>query len=321
MNKNNKRALYIYGPTASGKTGFAERLASLIPAEIVNMDSTQVYAPLTIGTAKTGWQSTPFEQHLFDIMDEPTHLTAHAYRMLAEEKINEITARNRLPIFVGGSGFYLKSLFFALKSPVGAAVQEDKRADMPNDPWRYLQTIDPVRAKQIHPNDTYRINRALEIWHTTGIKPSLYKPEYNPIAPWLIVHVTRERNVLYKSIDQRVQEMIDAGWLDEVKQLVQNGWEPFLQEKGIIGYPELIAHLQHHADLQQAIMSIQQQTRNYAKRQETFWRMLKKDIEQAHFSQQTIYGKIIEFDLTYPDIDLYIKQLLGDVSTFLRGDT
>lgn len=320
MIKTNKKALFIYGPTASGKTALAESIASLIPAEIINMDSAQMYTPLHIGTAKPNWQSTPFEQHLFDIIDRPCNMTVHQFRAAAEQKIQEITDRGRLPIFVGGSGFYLKSLFFKIDDAATSETYVDEHEE--TDLWHHLHTIDPERASQIHPNDHYRLKRALEIWHSTGQKPSQYKPGYVPLSglsDWLIVHVTRERKNLYDRIDKRVLQMMQEGLIAEVQNLVATGWEPFLLEKGIIGYPEIIAYLKHTYTLEQVTSLIQQRTRNYAKRQETFWRMLKKDILKACEGDQS-KGRIIELDLTYSDIDLYIKQLLHDIQNLTCGD-
>jgi tRNA dimethylallyltransferase len=321
MINEKKKVIFIYGPTASGKSDFAEKLAAQIPAEIINMDSAQIYTPLTIGTAKPDLKKSPIKQHLFDIKDHPENLTVHAYRELVQEKINEIHKRKHIPILVGGSGFYLKALLFRL---VSGTVPENKvqfNIDIPEqDMWERLKEIDPERALSIHPNDYYRIKRALEIWFVTGKKPSEYKPIYDPVAPFVLVHVTREKKELYRRIDKRVVQMVQAGWLDEAKKLLGTPWELFVQEKGIIGYAEIIGYLKHVYDLQQATEMIAQRTRNYAKRQETFWRMLKKIVVDTQKENSGKYGKITEFDLTYPDNDLYIKQLLDDVLTLDCGD-
>lgn len=317
--KTNK-VFFIFGPTASGKTSFAERLALHIPAEIVNMDSMQMYTPLTIGTAKSDWQATSFKQHLFDIINEPRTLTVHAYRALAEQKIKEIQARNRIPIFVGGSGFYLKALLFAVTQ---ASIQLSDTSDAymisAQDLWQRLHEIDPERAAHIHPHDEYRLRRALEIWYTTGQKPSLYKPQYAPIAPWTLIKITCDRKKLYERIDERVCSMLQGGWLEEVKTALAQGWRSFITEKGI-GYAELIDHLQGTLTLEQATHNIQQKTRNYAKRQETYWRTLLKDLDVAQSATDKDFGSRIEFDLTDPAIDLYIKQLVDDMLTLKTGD-
>lgn len=317
ISNKNKTVVFVYGPTASGKTVFAEMLASHMPAEIINMDSSQIYAPLTVGTAKPDWQSSSIKQHLFDLFDEPVNLTAHKYRSLVQAKIDQICAQGKFPILVGGSGFYLKILFFKL---ISETVQKGSVPDIkPELLWKHLYDIDPKRAENIHPHDHYRLKRALEIWYVTGKQPSLYKPTFSPIAPFVLVHVTRDRKVLYERINSRVLDMIKGGWLEEVKSIMGTLWEPFVQDKGIIGYAELIAYFKHAYDLQQAIALIAQRTRNYAKRQETFWRMLKKEILDAQKGAGIICGKIREFDLTYPDDDLYIKQLLDDILTLDCG--
>jgi len=305
-----KKVIFIYGPTASGKTCFADTIADVVSAEIINMDSAQLYTPLTIGTAKPDWKASPHAQHLFDCINEPEHITVHAYRQMALEKMEAIWSRNKIPIFVGGSGFYLKSLLFPTQD--SSIVRTDTKPIFENqsDLWEKLNRVDPERAKAIHPHDIYRIKRALEIWHTTGKKPSVYKPVYNPPAPFLLVYVTRKRKDLYARINERVLSMVKEGWLQEVSSLLATPWEFFVQEKGFIGYSELLGYIKHAYDLEYAIELIQQRTRNYAKRQETFWRMLKKEVLKAQQIEHSPQGKIIEFDLTYPDLHLYIKQLL-----------
>ncbi len=305
-----KKVIFIYGPTASGKTSFADTIADAISAEIINMDSAQLYTRLNIGTAKPNWKASPHAQHLFDCIDKPEHVTVHAYRQMALEKMEAIWSRNKIPIFVGGSGFYLKSLLFpAQDSSIDIINTKPIFWDQSNL-WEKLNQVDPERAKAIHPHDIYRIKRALEIWHTTGKKPSVYKPVYNPPAPFLLVYLTRKRKDLYARIDERVFTMVKEGWVQEVSSLLATPWELFVQEKGFIGYRELIGYIKHAYSLECAIELIQQRTRNYAKRQETFWRMLKKEVLEAQQIEHSLQGKIIEFDLTYPDLHLYIKQLL-----------
>ncbi len=312
-----KKIVFIFGPTASGKTALAEQLAAQIPAEIINMDSAQFYRPLTIGTAKSDWQQSPTQHHLFDILDKPEHLTVHAYRQLVLEKIDNIWSRKHVPILVGGSGFYLKSLLFP---PADTATKKDKGlfdTRTTEQLWRELQSIDPKRAAEIHPNDRYRLERALAIWYATGKKPSLYKPEFNPPAPFLLVYLNPDRQELYKRINTRVLQMIDAGLIQEVSNLRNTDWQTFLQEKGIIGYPEVLDYLDGRYTLKETITLIQKRTRNFARKQEIFWRMLKKEIQQAQ--QKEHWGTIMEFDLTLSDHDLYIKQLLDEISKLKTG--
>jgi tRNA dimethylallyltransferase len=316
MNKNNthhRYVVFIYGPTASGKTDFASSLAEQIPAEIINMDSAQCYTPLTIGTAKPDWRNTPYLQHMFDCVNEPKTLTVHAYRAMVLPLIKEVWSRGNLPIFVGGSGFYLKSLLFP---PQGPALASDKKLifEPADNLWQELNAIDPDRARAIHPSDSYRIERALEIWHMTGKRPSEYRPLYDPPAPFILVHITRRRADLYERINKRVYQMIDQGWESEVASLLNSPWEQFVQEKKIIGYNEFIDYLKGISTLEQAIELIQQRSRNYAKRQETFWRMIKRQIsDEESRKNDKNSGLIREFDLTYADLSLYIRQLLDTI--------
>lgn len=316
MNKNNvddRPILFIYGPTASGKTDFAASLAEQLPAEIINMDSAQCYTPLTIGTAKPDWGSTPYMQHMFDCINQPETLTVHAYRAMVLPLIKEVRSRGKVPIFVGGSGFYLKSLLFPPQGPT-LDLHEKSIFETRDNVWQELNAIDPDRAKAIHPSDNYRIERALEIWHATGKKPSEYRPLYDPPAPFILIHVTRKRADLYDRINRRVYQMIAQGWESEVASLLDSPWEQFVQEKKIIGYNELIDYLKGKSTQEHAIGLIQQRSRNYAKRQETFWRMIKRQISNAESKRDdSNYAVIKELDLTYVDLSLYIKQLLETI--------
>ncbi len=316
MNKkytDDKPIFFIYGPTASGKTDFASLLAESIPAEIINMDSAQCYTPLTIGTAKPDWRNTQYMQHMFDCIDEPKTLTVHAYRSMVLPLIQEVYSRGNIPIFVGGSGFYLKSLLFPPQGPT-LGLREKYVFETKNNLWQELNAIDPERALTIHPSDIYRVERALEIWYATGKKPSEYRPLYDPPAQFVLIHVTRNREDLYDRINRRVYQMIAQGWEHEVALLLDSPWEGFVQEKRIIGYNELIDYLKGRLTQEQAIDLIQQRSRNYAKRQETFWRMINRQIcyEERKGSGNN-YAVIKELDLTYTDISLYIKQLLDTI--------
>jgi tRNA dimethylallyltransferase len=199
--------------------------------------------------------------------------------------MEQLWEKNKIPLVVGGSGFYIKSLFF----PPRTDVAQDKKSEivqqaLPVEPgpretdlWEQLNLIDPERAAQLHPNDHYRLERALALWHETSIKPSALAPVYSPVASTvLIVHLTRDRDELYQRIDQRVEDMMEQGWIEEAKNLIDTDWVSFIQNKKIIGYNELVDYIKAGTVSTQAyatmIARIQQRTRQYAKRQETFWR-------------------------------------------------
>lgn len=307
----------IFGPTGVGKTACADSIALSQPIEIINMDMGQLYTPLSIGTAKPDWRSSSVTHHMFDVINDPINCTVTEYRSKISSLVQEIWQRNKLPVLVGGSGFYLRSLFF----PPQASACDDSKAIISYPPgtdlWQELYLIDPDRAQLINKNDTYRIERALSIWHTTGQKPSSFVSHYKPVAPFKLICLTRDRVDLYNRIDERVLMMIEQGWIDEVKNLLDTPWEPFIMKKKIIGYDDLVVYLRNQKtpeSLQQTIATIQQRTRNYAKRQMTYWRMLKKEIESIYHKNNLINGKsvlpFVEVNLTTGDLDLYIKRLL-----------
>jgi tRNA dimethylallyltransferase len=292
----------IGGPTAAGKSDFACEIASRIHAEIVNADMGQLYTPLSIGTAKPNWRSEPTIHHLFDIIDEPRDCTVVEYRAMVTSIVQDIMSRGAMPIIVGGSGFYLQSLFFPpVAGPVCAGFNEEPD-------WNLLNSIDPERARNIHPHDVYRISRALNIWKSTGIKPSTMVRPYKPLAQAQFLWVTRSKKHLNERINQRVIHMIDHGWLEECRNLLGTPWETFIRKKKLIGYCELFDHLEGRATLDDSIAVIQQKTRNYAKRQMTFWRMLKRQLDALVAATPPVVT--CEVNLTLDDSRLYINHLL-----------
>ncbi len=306
--------IILFGPTAVGKTAVAERLAEYVPVEIINMDVGQLYTPLSIGTAKPDWRHSSVKHHMFDILDEPINYTVMEYREHVLVLLNEIWERGSLPILVGGSGFYARSLLFPPQTcnplRLGKNVYQEEGAAT-GDLWQQLHAIDPERAKALHHHDTFRLERALEIWHTTGRKPSSLGTHYAPPADYFLLHLTRDRADLHERINERVMHMMQAGWLEEVKALQSTPWEPFLYEKKLIGYNELLHFLAYDdQDLAAVIARIQQRTRAYAKRQGTFWRMLQKQIELMCAQEKSDKKAVVRsVNLTSLDFGLYIKDL------------
>lgn len=311
MTNNTPFMIIIAGPTGVGKSAFAEKLATYMPAEIVNADMGQLYKPLSIGTAKPDLQHTTIPHHLFDLIDKPISYTVAEYRAMLLETLHIIWHKKKIPLIVGGSSFYLQSIFFPplVNADVTPTAYDTQTL------WQLLHSIDPERASTIHPHDTYRIKRALDIWYTTGQKPSTYKPIYQPPAPYWFFFLSRERQDLYQHINNRVQHMMQAGWLQETQALLDTAWEPFLCQKKIIGYNDIIAYLRQSPAISydELLATIAQKTRNYAKRQHTFWRMLEKKLLHAIKQQHDDISKIFNLNLTLLDLDLYIKQLTGQL--------
>jgi tRNA dimethylallyltransferase len=275
--------IIIVGPTASGKTTLAEHLAAHHKGEIINADMGQFYNPLTIGTAKPLWREKPFSCHLFDIIDVPETIDVRRYRTLVRTAVDDCIKRQALPIIVGGSLFYVQSLFFPpLEVPIQEAAFEIKFEQDTDALWQLLHTIDAERAHALHPNDRYRIVRALEIWQTTQQKPSSLKPLYEvPFdVPVEIIALEPPREMLAERIYQRTTQMIyHEGWIAEAEALIDTPWETFVQERGFIGYAELFAWIRDGKNrdmLPELCALISQRTQQYAKRQVTFWHKLHK---------------------------------------------
>ncbi len=252
--------------------------------------------------------------------------------------MEEIWSRGHTPLVIGGSLFYLKMLFFAPPSclrSVSAEVEAsaicsrfhgaERITKLGQDlipefdrqaAWDLLNSLDPKRARQLEsPNDTYRLKRALEILKE-GALPSSYRLEYKPLGRFKILFLAREREELYSRINHRVSEMLTEGWLREVRGLSDN-WRAFLEKKKLIGYNELSLYLKQKEkqDFDLLVGKIQQRTRHYAKRQITFWRMLKKELQRellCTVGPDSTQEAILEVDLTLSALPLYIKQTIFD---------
>ena len=276
--------IFLSGPTASGKTALSIKIAKKLPVEIINADVGQFYEPLSVGTAKPDWMHQDVPHHLFDIMAEPKDCNVVQYRTFLIEKSKEIIKKNKMPLVVGGSLFYLKSVFFP---PAKSVEIEDGVKISVGDPeklWDELNKIDSERAAQIHPNDVYRIQRALSIWKKTGKKPSELKSTFQPPFNFVFIFLAPDRDELFERINQRTTKMIgNEGWIEEVIALRGSEWEPFLCKKGLIGYREIFKWIERgekKEELVQLVEEIQKETRAYAKRQLTFWKSFEKDLEK-----------------------------------------
>lgn len=304
----------ITGPTGVGKSDVALALAQRHGAEIVNADMGQCYVPLSIGTAKPDWRAMPVPHHLFDIVEQPQHLAAGQYRQRVVTTVHAIWQRDRLPIIVGGSGFYVKSLFFPPRAglephrDVVIKSTETSAAGL----WQQLYDIDPARAGLIGKNDTYRIQRALAIWESTGTLPSQYAPIFEPPASFHCWVLMRDRDDLYRRIDQRVIAMLERGWCQEVEQLRGTAWEPFIRLKKFIGYDVILDHLNGDISRDLMTISIQQKTRNYAKRQMTFLKSFSTAVSRAlvQHQQPLFHGSINFHNLSNMSIEAAVSDMI-----------
>lgn len=300
------KLLIICGPTASGKSDLALRLAHELDAEIVNADSMQVYRGLDIGTAKpTLEQRAEIPHHLIDVVAPDESFSAADFAGAADAAIREITARGKRVIVAGGTGLYIRALLKGLvDSPGGggeirAALQEEAAQIGNLAMLEKLRKVDPELAAGLHPNNLVRIIRALEVLQLTGIPLSRYQKEHafsERRYDSLQIGIQIERAELYRRIDKRVDRMLSDGLLEEVSGLLAAGFERELKSMRSIGYKESAAYLQGELSLEETATLIKRDTRHYAKRQLT-WFKADPDILWFEYPEKfvTIFQHVIEF--------------------------
>lgn len=278
-----KKILVIGGPTAVGKTELSIELAKILNGEIISADSMQIYKYMDIGSAKVSKEEmNGVVHHLIDVVDPSINFSVADYKEQGEKVINEILSRGKLPIIVGGTGLYINSLTCNMNFTEAEKDEEyrkelDKLANEYGNNYIHemLKDIDPISYKEIHANNRKRVIRALEVYKLTG-KPfssynageDFYKSEYD-------VHyyvLTMDREKLYERINLRVDIMMEKGLLEECIKLKEMGYTSSMQSMQGIGYKEILYYLEGDVKLQEAIDMIKQGSRNYAKRQLTWFR-------------------------------------------------
>lgn len=278
---NTPEVVAIVGPTASGKTDLSVSLAEAVDGEVINGDAFQVYRGLDIGTAKiTPEEMRGIPHHLFDCLEPGEEFSVADYQRLVREKITEIRSRERLPIIVGGTGLYVQSVLYDFRfteqkhDPIlRQRLESILIEEGPERLHELLEKQDPVAAKEIHQNNTRRVLRALEIASLTGKskKEAEGRAGDVPLYEHLIIGLDMDRQVLYERIDRRVDLMVEAGWVDEVRVLLESGYGESQSMKAI-GYGEIADYLQGKAELGPTLELIKRNTRRYAKRQLTYFR-------------------------------------------------
>jgi tRNA dimethylallyltransferase len=274
-----KKILIIGGPTASGKTEISFRIAKEINGEIISSDSRQFYKEINIGTDKPPiWMRNQIPHHFIDFLSLKEQFDVYEYKNLVYEKIKEIMLRGKTPIIVGGSGFYIRVLIkglFPLPSELKEK-QKEIRKKIENEKteklYEKLKEIDPIISEKIHPNDRYRIIRAIEIYQLTGKNMSFWqnqKPEktLNDFGKIFYFILMRERNQVYERIEKRIEKMFESGWIDEVKKLREVSFEEDLKFKAPIGYKEIIDYLNGKYSLEETKRIIVKKTKEYARKQ------------------------------------------------------
>jgi tRNA dimethylallyltransferase len=278
--------LCVAGPTASGKSALAVKLAKALGGEIVSMDSMQIYRRMDVGTAKpTLTERGGVPHHMLDVAEPAEAFSVAQYAEMAECRIREIYERGRLPILAGGTGFYLRALTDGLalggvqSDPELRQSLKDSAADEAGKRRLYAQLAeaDPATAARLHPNDVGRVSRALEVYRLTGKPMSVQEnaPGERPFR-FCMVGATLERQALYERIEMRVDAMLAGGLLGEVRSLLESGVPPAAQAMQGIGYKELTPVLLAGAPPAEAVALIKRNTRRYAKRQWTWFNAEKR---------------------------------------------
>lgn len=296
----------IVGPTAVGKTKTGIELAKALDGEIVSGDSVQVYRGMDIGSAKvTKEEAEGVPHHLIDLCDPDEPMSVATFQRLAREAIDDIYARGKLPIIVGGTGLYIRAILYDYEfaeRPVNLELREEleRQAEVEGAEMlhRRLQQLDAKRAESIHPNNVRRVVRALEVALQGDVQATESEPSTRYDYRLFVLHADRE--LLYDRINQRVDLMMEAGLVEEVERLLQQGYR---EEQALraIGYKELIPYVDGHVSKEMAVNQLKQHTRQFAKRQLTWFRnqfdgnwvdMGRKSFE---LSYKTIYDEVEEF--------------------------
>ena len=276
------KVLAIVGPTASGKTGLSIALALARGGEVVSADSMQVYRGMDIGTAKvTAEEAQGVPHHMIDVADPGEDFSVARYVELAQACVDDILARGRLPIVVGGTGLYVDALlsgrtFAARATGWRERLQARAVAEGTRPLLEELGRVDPQAAARLHPKDEKRIIRALEVWYETGKTITQHNLETQAVPPRydaLIIGLSAaERHDLWRRINLRVDQMMADGLADEVRRLLAAGVPATATAMQAIGYKELAAALRAGGDLDAAAQEVKLRSRQYAKRQLTWFR-------------------------------------------------
>lgn len=296
-----KKIIFIVGPTAVGKTKLSTDIANKFNGEIISCDSMQIYKGFNIGTAKiTKEEMNGINHHLIDIIDGDQSFNVSEYKQLAENCIDKIYNKNSLPIFVGGTGLYVDSIFYDLKfteakdtSKLRQEIEKFYEDNGKEALYKWLLTLDYNLKDTIHKNNVKRVIRAIEVCISTNNRFSMQKNDYfkenNKYSP-LIIGLNIDRSILYDRINKRVDIMLKEGLLDEVKYLYKlygENSQPFTA----IGYKEFVPYFKNEISIENCIENIKQNSRKYAKRQLTWF---KKNKNINWIDTNTNYENLLE---------------------------
>jgi tRNA dimethylallyltransferase len=273
--------LVIAGPTAVGKTALSLQLAQAYSGEIISADSRQIYRGLDIGTAKaTPEQQALVPHHLLDIVDPNEILTLAEFQARAYAAIEAIHQRQRLPVLVGGTGQWVQAVVEGWGVPrvppdpdLRSALEVEARTIGAEAFHARLAAVDPQAAQKLDPRNVRRVIRALEVYQKTGIPISQHQSKTAPPYRILLLGLTMPRETLYRRIDQRIDNMMELGLLDEVKQLVEAGYGWELPAMSGLGYRQIGQYLRGEVNLEEAVALIKKETRRFVRQQYNWFRL------------------------------------------------
>lgn len=300
----NKPLVIIGGPTASGKTKLGIEFAKCINGEIISADSMQVYRYMDIGTAKpTIKEMNGIPHYLIDEIDPNEEWNITLFQKKAKQYMEQIYQKNKIPILLGGTGFYIQSIVYDIDfTETKTDLEYRKHLQQLQDQYgnnylhMELRKVDPLSAEKIHPNNVKRIIRALEYYAQTSQPISLHNElEKQKTTPYQLAFfaLTMDRNLLYQRINQRVDKMIEEGLIEEVRNLLKKGYSPDLVSMQGLGYKEWIPYLNGQQSLEDTIYILKRDTRHFAKRQLTWFRR-ENNIHWIYMDQERFnYNQII----------------------------
>lgn len=309
MNSDKKPLVILTGPTAVGKTELSIRLAKAINGEIISADSIQVYKHMDIGSAKVTTEEMDGVKHyLIDVLEPTDEFNICVFKQMATEAMEEIYAKGKIPIIAGGTGFYIQSILYDVEfakeegdKSYRHSLEEKARLEGVSVIHQMLENVDPKAASEIHENNLKRVIRALEYYHETGQRISEHNEEqraktspYN--YKYYVLNMDREK--LYSRINLRVDIMLENGLVEEVQKLKTMGYDKDLVSMQGIGYKEIRQYVDGELSYEDAVELLKKNTRNFAKRQLTWFR---REPEVTWLNHEDFDGdkdKILEFILT-----------------------
>ncbi|MCT2534607.1 tRNA (adenosine(37)-N6)-dimethylallyltransferase MiaA [Aquibacillus koreensis] len=303
----------IVGPTAVGKTSLSVEIAKRFGGEVISGDSMQIYKGMDIGTAKvTEEEKDNIPHYMIDIKDPSQSFSVADFQSYVNQYIKEISENGYLPILAGGTGLYIQAALYGYNfsdskrdDTYQLQIEKEIKDKGIDNVYQRLQTVDPVQAEKIHPNNERRVVRALEVFDRTGMTMTQYHEhqQLESIYKPILIGLEMDREILYDQINKRVDKMIEDGLVEEVKFFYEKGLE-HAQSMKAIGYKELIPYLKGQQTLEESVQLLKRNSRRYAKRQYTWFRN-KMEVDWYSITEVT---KNEKFEIILDDLAGKLKE-------------